>query len=68
MKKEIVLSFSTITGECEVEAVGFKGKSCEQATKFLKDTLGKMTDFKRKTEWYEENLKAHGYIKSNLCG
>lgn len=66
--KEIILKFNIKTGECLIEAKGFKGSFCEEATKFLRDTLGKTTDFKRKIEWYEKNLKISENIKSYLCG
>lgn len=65
---EIILKFSIKTGEAKIEASGFKGKSCQEATKFLKDTLGECTDFQRKAEWYEENLEVAGQLNSNLCG
>ena len=64
---EIILNFSLKTGEVAVDAQGFKGSACQDATKFLRDVLGETKDFQRKSEWYEENL-ANGEIKSNLCG
>jgi len=66
--KQIKMKFDLRTGEIKIDAVGFKGKSCEEATKFLKNTLGKMTDFERKSQWYEENLQETGTINSNFCG
>ena len=66
--KEIVLKFSLTTGECKVEAKGFQGSSCQDATKFLSDTLGKVTDFQKKSEWYDMNLEKRGCLNSNLCG
>ncbi|MGO8926014.1 MAG: DUF2997 domain-containing protein [Limisphaerales bacterium] len=32
-----------ITGEIQIDAVGFKGPDCEEATKFLEDALGVVT-------------------------
>jgi hypothetical protein len=64
---EIIVKFSLISGEAKVEAQGFKGSSCADATKFLKDTLGESSDFQRKASWYETNLQ-HGEIHTNLCG
>ena len=64
---EITVKFSLITGEAKVEAKGFTGSSCADATKFLKDTLGESSDFQRKASWYETNLLA-GEVWSNLCG
>lgn len=64
---EIIVKFSLTTGEAKVEASGFVGSSCADATKFLKDTLGESTDFQRKASWYETNLQM-GEVHSNLCG
>jgi len=66
--KEIILKFDTKTGECQIEAQGFRGKSCQDATEFLKKALGQCTDFRRKAEWYEKNLKLNGCVVSNHCG
>lgn len=67
-QKKIVLTFNKDTGKAKVEAVGFQGAECVKATEFLKETLGKLTDFRRKSEWYTTNLKLNGTINSNLCG
>jgi hypothetical protein len=56
------------TGETKIEAQGFSGPSCADATKFLKDTLGQCTDFQEKAEWYETNLEMSGNVNSNYCG
>jgi len=66
--KEIILKFSLKTGEAKIEAKGFKGSSCQDATKFLKDTLGQVSDFQKKSEWFEKNLENTGQIHTNLCG
>ena len=69
MPKEIILLFDTNTGEGKVEAKGFQGSTCQDATQFLKNTLGKCSDFQRKSEWYEESIRLNnGNINSNLCG
>jgi hypothetical protein len=66
--KEIILKFSLQTGEAKIEAKGFKGSSCQDATKFLRDTLGQVSDFQKKSEWYEQNLESTGCLNTNLCG
>lgn len=66
--KEIVLKFNLTTGEAKIEANGFKGSSCKNATEFLEKTLGKCQDFQKKAEWYETNIEKHGCFNSNLCG
>lgn len=65
---EIVLKFSLHTGEAKIEAKGFTGNSCAEATRFLKDVLGQCTDYQVKAEWYEENAEYTGCVVSNLCG
>lgn len=66
--KKILMKFNLKTGQAKVEAEGFKGTSCADATKFLKDTLGEVTDFKQKAEWFETNLELSGELNSDLCG
>lgn len=67
-QKKIVLTFNKDTGKVKVEVLGFQGSECVKATEFLKETLGKYTDFQRKSEWYTTNLELNGTINSNLCG
>lgn len=66
--KEIILTCDPDTGEIQIEAEGFSGKSCKEAMSFLEKTLGKMTDFKTKAEWYQINIGISGKIDSNICG
>jgi hypothetical protein len=65
--RTIEMKFNKKTGEVIIEAFGFKGQSCKEATDFLK-SLGTTTDFQQKAEWYEANLKAVGECNSNFCG
>ena len=44
----------TPTGDVSIDAVGFKGNDCEQATKFLKQALGKTTRNVNKPEYYQQ--------------
>ena len=67
-EKRITIKFSTVSGEAKVEAFGFKGGSCTQAMKFLEDTLGKVTDFQHKAEYYEASLELTGTLDTSLCG
>lgn len=39
-------------GSIEVDAVGFHGGTCEQATAFLEQALGPVTTKQRKPEYY----------------
>lgn len=72
-KRQIEVLFGP-EGEVVIEAVGFKGKGCKQATKFLEDALGKSIDVKQKVEWHMVNAgniqKTKRFVRnpSNLCG
>lgn len=61
-------------GEIVIEAFGFKGKSCKEATKFLEDALGKAVNVKQKVEWHFRNAeniqRTKKFVRtpSNLCG
>jgi len=41
-----------LDGSIEVEAVGFRGGTCEQATAFIEQALGPVTTKRRKPEYY----------------
>jgi len=58
-KKEIIVEVSE-TGEITIETVGYKGASCEAATKAIEAALGVAGDKKKKPEWYqtEQNVNA----------
>lgn len=42
-------------GGISIDAIGFKGADCEQATKFLEDALGTTTQRRRKPEYQARN-------------
>lgn len=46
------------TGEVVIEAVGFKGADCEQATRFLEEALGVLTNKSRKPEYHQASTRA----------
>lgn len=52
--KKIIVTISPI-GKISVEAEGYTGNSCEEATKFLK-ALGTVTEEQKKPEYYETPL------------
>lgn len=52
--KEIVVRVFD-DGRIEVEAVGYKGEGCKDATKFIEDALGDATDVEEKAEWWVKN-------------
>lgn len=73
-KKRVEILYGP-NGEVVVEAIGFKGKSCKEATKFLEEALGTEIDVKQKIEWHLTNserirrTRIHGVGNpSNLCG
>ena len=42
-------------GGISIDAIGFKGADCDQATKFLEEALGKTTQKRRKPEYQARN-------------
>lgn len=53
-ERSIVIRFGP-HGEREIEAFGFQGKVCKQASKFIEDALGTATDVRQKAEWFMRN-------------
>ena len=46
-------------GQIQIDAVGFKGADCEQATKFLEQALGVVGQKTKKPEYYQRSTKTH---------
>jgi len=46
-------------GELQIDAVGFKGPDCEQATKFLEEALGVVGQKTKKPEYHQQARKTH---------
>ena len=51
-KKSIEVTIQP-TGEIAIDAVGFKGADCEQATKFLEEALGLVQEKRKKPEYHQ---------------
>ena len=51
-KKSIEVTIEP-TGEITIDAVGFKGADCEQATKFLEEALGLVRETRKKPEFHQ---------------
>jgi acylphosphatase len=73
MKKVIVRAFDD--GRIEIEASGYKGKTCKEATEFLEKILGKTASIEYKPEWWIRNGKQVrttrekvGIKTDTLCG
>ncbi len=47
------------TGEIRIDAVGFKGADCEQATRFLEAALGVVAQKVKKSEYHQQARKTH---------
>jgi hypothetical protein len=58
MKRTIEITVSS-TGEIQIDAVGFKGPDCEQATKFLELALGVVGKTVKKPEYHQRNITAN---------
>jgi len=54
-------------GTVKVEAFGFEGESCMNATKEIEALLGRVDSQTLKSEFYETN-KATAYDATKLCG
>lgn len=50
---EIIL---TPTGDLSIDAVGFKGADCEQASRFIEEALGKSTRSVKKPEYHQQAI------------
>ena len=52
MKTTIEIHVSA-NGEIQIDAVGFKGADCEQATRFLEEALGNVNNRAKKPEYHQ---------------
>ncbi len=43
-------------GEISIDAVGFKGPDCEQATRFLEEALGVVQQKMKKPEYHQQSM------------
>ena len=51
--KEIIVEIGP-DGAVHVEAFGYTGNSCEEATKFIEEALGRTVETKRKPEYHQQ--------------
>jgi hypothetical protein len=47
------------TGEIQIDAVGFKGPDCEQATAFLEEALGSVGKKVKKSEFHQHSTRTN---------
>jgi Protein of unknown function (DUF2997) len=52
--KSIEIMFKA-DGTTQIEAVGFKGKGCQQATADFEKALGQVTDDRKKPEFFQKS-------------
>ena len=55
-KKKIVVKIDMETNETTVEAVGYNGQGCTEATKPFEEALGMVTDRTKKPVFYNQNM------------
>ena len=55
-KKQIEIMISA-DGEVSMDASGFKGGACEDAISHLHREIGKVTETKRKPEFYQKEIE-----------
>ena len=56
MNRTIEIIIGT-TGEIQIDAVGFKGPDCEQATAFLEEALGVVGKKIKKPEYHQRSTR-----------
>jgi hypothetical protein len=47
------------TGSIKIDAIGFKGSDCEQATRYLEEALGAIGTKRRKPEYHQRRAVSH---------
>ena len=62
-QKHIDITFAS-DGTVEVEAIGFKGQGCEQATKQVEEALGIVANRKKKPDFYQPAKSSTGNNQS----
>ena len=55
MPKSIEIEIAT-NGDVKIEAIGFKGKGCEAATRAIEDALGTTKIRKKKPEYHQQTV------------
>ena len=58
MKKTIEV-FVSPHGDIRIDALGFQGADCAQATRFLEEVLGAIVQQEKKPEFYQRTRVAH---------
>jgi len=65
--KIVIIDIMNHTGELRLEATGYQGKSCEEATKFLSEALGNTVSTELKPEYFMQDEEKTTLLRS-FCG
>jgi len=57
MKKSIQITIAT-DGATDIEAIGYKGKGCEDATRAIEEALGSVSSRRKKPEYHQLNTNS----------
>lgn len=60
MKKKTIEVIIGPTGAITIEAKEFKGRGCEEATRFLEESLGSVKERKKKPEYHQIQATGSG--------
>lgn len=53
--KKIEITIDEENGDVNIEAIGYEGNSCLDATKFIEDLLGSPSSRQKKKEFFRKN-------------
>ena len=67
MSKQVKITLGK-DGSVRVEAFGFKGSSCEEATEFLNRLFPGSKETTLKASYHEEEIKLSDGLPSGYCG
>ena len=63
-KKKVIVKVCLETGEVTIEAIGYNGKGCREATEGLERILGTVTDRITKATMYNQSTETTGHIEN----
>lgn len=66
MERAVLIHFDSATGEVRVEAEGFEGLSCLEATQPFEEALGVVSDRTYKDEAQTQQVRATNFHQTRL--
>ena len=66
MERAILIHFDQLTGEVRVEALGFEGMSCLEATQPFEEALGMVSDRNFKDEAQQQQIRTTNNHQTRL--